>query len=69
MLDSLINYSQNFILERMSLQGFVSGDYNSCQERLIKSVLALSLEGTQNFKEVYFTSDVLPSKFSTNFNK
>ena len=54
MLDSPMDYAQSIISERMPVPRFVSADYGSGQERLIKSVLDPSLEGTQNFKEGYF---------------
>ena len=57
MLDSPMDYAQNIIMERMPVPRFVSADYNSGQERLIKSVLDPSQEGTQDFKEGYFVSD------------
>ena len=57
MLDSPVDYAQNIIMERMPVPRFVSADYNSGQERLIKSLLDPSLEGTQDFKEGYFVSD------------
>ena len=57
MLDNPVDYAQNVIAERMPVPRFVSADYGSGQERMIKSVLDPSLEGTQNFKEGYFFSD------------
>ena len=48
MLDNPVDYAQNIIAERMPVPRFVSADYGSGQERLIKSVLDPSLEGTQN---------------------
>ena len=67
MLDSPVDYAQNIIMERMPVPRFVSADYNSGQERLIKSVLDPSLEGTQDFKEGYFVSDDVTLKVFNEF--
>ena len=67
MLDSPVDYAQNIIMERMPVPRFVSADYNSGQERLIKSVLDPSLEGTQDFKEGYFVSDDVTLKVFSEF--
>ena len=67
MLDSPVDYAQNIIMERMPVPRFVSADYNSGQERLIKSVLDPSLEGTQDFKEGYFVSDDVSLKVFNEF--
>ena len=67
MLDNPVDYAQNVIAERMPVPRFVSADYASGQERLIKSVLDPSLEGTQNFKEGYFFSDDVSLKTFMDF--
>ena len=67
MLDNPMDYAQSIIMERMPTPRFVSADYNSGQERLIKSVLDPSLEGTQNFKEGYFFSDDVTLKAFNEF--
>ena len=67
MLDNPVDYAQNLIMERMPVPRFVSADYNSGQERLIKSVLDPSLEGTQDFKEGYFVSDDVTLKVFNEF--
>jgi protein transport protein SEC23 len=67
MLDNPVDYAQNIIAERMPVPRFVSADYASGQERLIKSVLDPSLEGTQNFKEGYFFSDDVSLKTFMDF--
>jgi protein transport protein SEC23 len=69
MLDSPMDYAQSIISERMPVPRFVSADYGSGQERLIKSVLDPSLEGTQNFKEGYFVSDDVTLKTFMDFLK
>ena len=69
MLDSPMDYAQSIISERMPVPRFVSADYGSGQERLIKSVLDPSLEGTQNFKEGYFFSDDVSLKTFMDFLK
>ena len=69
MLDSPMDYAQSIISERMPVPRFVSADYGSGQERLIKSVLDPSLEGTQNFKEGYFVSDDVSLKTFMDFLK
>ena len=67
MLDSPVDYAQNIIMERMPVPRFISADYNSGQERLIKSVLDPSMEGTQDFKEGYFFSDDVTLKVFNEF--
>ena len=67
MLESPMEYAQNIIAERLPVPRFVSADYGSGQERLIKSVLDPSLEGTQNFKEGYFFSDDVSLKTFMDF--
>ena len=67
MLDSPMEYAQNIIAERMPVPRFVSADYASGQERLIKSVLDPNLEGAQNLKEGYFVSDDVSLKTFMDF--
>ena len=57
MLDNPVDYAQNIISERLPVPKYVSADYGSGQERLIKSVLDPNLGDSSNIKEGYFVSD------------
>ena len=57
MLDNPIDYAQSIISDRMPVPRFISADYASGQERLIKSTLDPNLGGAQGLKEGYFVSD------------
>ena len=57
MLDNPVDYAQNIISERLPVPRFVSADYGSGQERLIKSVLDPNLSNSSNIKEGYFVSE------------
>lgn len=57
MLESPHDYAQKIILERIPTPRFVSADYGTGQERLIKSVLDPNIEGNTQMKEGYFVSD------------
>ena len=67
MLDNPMDYAQNIIAERMPVPKFVSADYASGQERLVKSVLDPNLEGAQGLKEGYFVSDDVSLKTFMDF--
>ena len=57
MLDNPVDYAQTIISERLPVPKYVSADYGSGQERLIKSVLDPNLGDSSNIKEGYFVSD------------
>jgi protein transport protein SEC23 len=57
MLDNPMDYAQSIISDRMPVPRFISADYASGQERLIKSTLDPNLGGAQGLKEGYFVSD------------
>lgn len=57
MLESPQDYAQNIISERIPTPRFVSADYGTGQERLIKSALDPNLGGATGMKEGYFVSD------------
>ena len=57
MLDNPVDYAQSIVSERIPSPRFISADYGTGQERLIKSVLDPNLSGTNDFKEGYFVTD------------
>ena len=57
MLDSPQEYAQSLIAERIPTPRFISADYGSGQERLIKSALDPNIGGSEGMKEGYFVSD------------
>ena len=57
MLESPQDYAQSIISERIPTPRFVSADYGTGQERLIKSALDPNLGGATGMKEGYFVSD------------
>ena len=57
MLDNPVDYAQSIVSERLPSPRFISADYGTGQERLIKSVLDPNLSGTNDFKEGYFVTD------------
>ena len=57
MLDNPVDYAQSIVIERIPSPRFISADYGTGQERLIKSVLDPNLSGTNDFKEGYFVTD------------
>ena len=57
MLDNPVDYAQTIISERLPVPKYVSADYGSGQERLIKSVLDPNLDNSSNIKEGTFISD------------
>ena len=67
MLENPMEYAQNLLQDRMPVPRFVSADYGSGQERLIKSVLDPSLGENQGMKEGYFVSDDVSLKVFMEF--
>ena len=67
MLDNPMDYAQSIISERMPVPRFISADYASGQERLIKSTLDPNLGGAQGLKEGYFVSDDVSLKTFMDF--
>lgn len=67
MLESPVEYAQSLIDERNPVPRFVSADYGTGQERLIKSVLDPSTGETKDLKEGYFVSDDVSLKVFMEF--
>ena len=57
MLDNPVDYAQSIVSERLPSPRFISADYGTGQERLIKSALDPNLSGSNEFKEGYFITD------------
>ncbi len=57
MLDNPVDYAQSIVSERLPSPRFISADYGTGQERLIKSALDPNLSGANDLKEGYFVTD------------